>query len=268
MATSVYMGFVSAVALGCWPRIATAGQEQRLAGDPLGYPWRAIGRIGIAQPGHCAGFLVSERHVMTAAHCLYDARNGRWRDAKSLYFFARDRNGDFAAGAQVARYQVSDHFDANIEPSWKKVITDRALLTLEDAIDENIGWLGLVAVTNSLLWRAKLKDSAFVHIRHEQDGTKAQIAECDFVGLSEDGRVILHDCAGLPGDSGSPLLLIEADKLYVAGINVANARASSQALGVALSVGTFDPQSDEVRPTHVRAAAQDNWRGDPLSGGP
>ena len=45
----------------------TAVGAQRMIVNALEYPWSAIGRVNLGGRGHCTGFLVSERHVLTAA---------------------------------------------------------------------------------------------------------------------------------------------------------------------------------------------------------
>jgi protease YdgD len=76
--------------------------DGRILVDAMEYPWSAIGRVNAGGRGYCTGFLVGPRHVMTAAHCLFDFTEGRWRGANELHFVAGYQRDQFLIHSKVA----------------------------------------------------------------------------------------------------------------------------------------------------------------------
>jgi protease YdgD len=111
---------------------ATEHLGRLIAND--GYPWRALGRLNRQGSGHCTGALVAPRVVLTAAHCLYDRRLGRWATADRIHFVAGYRSGKFAFHARAARYHTAPGYDpTHAERSPEVAGRDWAVVTLEKA---------------------------------------------------------------------------------------------------------------------------------------
>ncbi|WP_244433721.1 serine protease, partial [Azospirillum sp. B506] len=185
---------------------------------------RAGGRYGgaLAQRGagaeqsarRCTGALVGRRTVVTAGHCLFNARTRRFLQASSLHvLFGYDR-GAFTRHVTVARVATDPAYD----PAAATPLTagDWAVLTLAEPAPESVPPLPVNTGPLS-------SGEALMLGGYSQDRAQILMADRDCHLLGERAGLLVHDCDATRGTSGGPLLVRTAngEGWAVAGVGVA-----------------------------------------------
>ncbi len=73
--------------------------------------WEAVGRLNIAGKYMCTGTLIASNLVLTAAHCVYDARTGRRVTPSGIRFEAGLDGRNFKAARTVAKAVVHPSYE-------------------------------------------------------------------------------------------------------------------------------------------------------------
>jgi protease YdgD len=194
--------------------------------------------------------LVGRDRVLTAAHCLYNARTGRFLPAASLHFLVGYERGDYRVHARVAGVTMGPGYDPH-RPA-ETGAADWALLTLAEPLPAGIRALRLaddVPTRGARIASAGYaQDRAFV-LTADRD--------CQVLGRARPGFLV-HDCRVQHGNSGSPLLRLDGDDAVVIGLHIGMGRAGDVTLKLAVpaaaiartaptGAGTAAPRSDPGR---------------------
>ncbi len=212
--------------------------------DAVEYPWSAIGRVNAAGRSFCTGFLVSERVVLTAAHCLYDFRNARWWPPRVVHFLAGYQRDSYLKHSRAKSYDVSSDYRPQRNPEIVQTLDDWAVVTLAEPVGRDVGWLGILSLDRVILRGLKEGQVTTVQAGYRRDRAHALTVgfNCPVPGLFGKGRGILHSCDVVQGGSGSPLLVFRNGHVSVLGIHTMRAldRNGEEYAG-AISASIFDP---------------------------
>ncbi|GAB4363110.1 MAG: hypothetical protein Kow00114_18880 [Kiloniellaceae bacterium] len=189
-------------------RPALAG---RMTADAQEYPWSALGRVNLAGQGFCTGIVIGPAQVLTQARCLYAGREGRWFRPQELHFIAAYQKDSYLADSGIAGFTVAPGFNPQGGVSLSNLTNNWALVTLQQPVGRQTGWLGLEWDSGDLQAAARSGRAAYLRAGYRSDWPHA--VSLHFGCAETAGAVRL--CEATPAERSLPAFVAAGGDLRV-----------------------------------------------------
>ena len=178
---------------------ARADDTRRMLDDAEAAEFRGVGRLNVAGSRFCTATLISDRVVLTAAHCLFNPRTGRRVPDGFLRFVAGQVRDTYAVVAEVARSAPLTGYGFSDEIEYEDVRIDLALLELKEPVAPELA----PPLTPGAM-AADTENVTIVSYARDRAYTPSIQEGCPLVAANDGVAVIGCEVTG--GISGSPVL--------------------------------------------------------------
>ncbi|MGH1370669.1 MAG: trypsin-like serine peptidase [Cellvibrionaceae bacterium] len=220
---------------------------ERVIIDAKQSPWNRIGNLSIAGRKFCSASLISDRVIVTAAHCLWNQNTEDWYPAQFIHFLAGYQQEEYVAHSRAKNIFPNPNYQFRVSVDPQQLSEDWALIELEEPLGLLLGYFSLQLLSPSQQRQLQQSESHVALAGYRRDTREALSldTQCQLSPTPKHfpRNLLGNNCHGLSGDSGGPLLIQQAGYWHLLGIHAGRSIDSRQnTLALAIPTSAFYDQ--------------------------